>query len=574
MVKLCIMFLTDRERPFSFPVFVNEMSACKYVNDIDVLILSHDEDTGRYKSLLENTPLRYTVISVPSDNNYLRKIQITMAYIRQHGIPYLMKHDNDILMSHFVYDYLYENLNVLEDKKNIVLTPTLTSGIPTCELFFQDYLSEKQQDTLKKLFLQYRHGPLWGTDYTELNKYTLESDTWDWKAYANGVANRSHHYKGIHPVRMSKDAITELNRYVLEMKDKLFSKDSYEIVYDTTSPYFCNSIFCIHAETYFHILSQQDLYVDNYDEVPLNKWRDRHNLALAIVRKGVAIHPIYNTIDNYLHIEKEFVTALKRKTVEKKIDLTFGIITNGKNDGYLERLLQSIHYQQIPNYEILIVGSTSLHDPKVRVIPFDESQQENWITRKKNILSQQAKYDTIVFLHDYLYLSPQWYEGFLEFGDRFQICTSQTFYQSGKRCRDTSLFHYPLPDKYHKKALLPNNTIPTKSVNKLLYISGTYYVMKKSLALAFPLNETLSWGHGEDVELSHRLSDAGILLKSNPFSAVFYQKEKVPHAFEEELTEEEYCELESMPEATLEEWAVKQRAHLRNWLLKEHLIKL
>lgn len=260
--------------------------------------------------------------------------------------------------------------------------------------------------------------------------------------------------------------------------------------------------------------------------------------------------------------------------LEKKIDFTFGIITKGDNDNYLKLLIQSIHSQQIPNYEILIVGSTSISDSRVRIIPFDETQRTSWITRKKNIITQEALYDTIVYLHDYLYLSPQWYTGFLEYGDNFQICTSKTIYKSGKRCRDLALFHYPLPSNYHQNILLPVHMAQNSLVNKLFYISGSYYIMKKSLALSFPLDERLSWGQGEDVELSHRLTDAGIQLESNFYSIVYIQKEKTAHIFEEEISEKEYYEIESLPDATLQEMSTKQRGHLHEWLLKVHSITL
>lgn len=310
MVKLCIMYLADSLRSHMFPSFVKHISQCKYINDIDILVLTQDFNGRFYDSILKETPLRYKIGEIYPEGNYLRKIAITLDYVKQQNIPYIMKHDNDILMSNHLYDYIYENLEVLENPSNIVLTPTLTSGIPTCDTFIEDYCTQGEKETLGKLFLEYEHGSIWGTDYSELNKFTKQATTWDSTAYYAGVKERTHHYKGIHPVRMSKDAIMKLNEYVVKYKDRIFSKENYSLTYDTTSPYFCNSIYCIKASVYETLLSHQELYVDNYDEVPLNKWRDMFNLNLVIIKNGVAVHPYYNTIDGYLMFEKDLLSNM------------------------------------------------------------------------------------------------------------------------------------------------------------------------------------------------------------------------------------------------------------------------
>lgn len=310
MAKLCIMYLTDKLRPYMFPRFVSELSQCKYLSEIVLLVLTHDNDLTYYQQYLQESPIQFKLGFVDPDRNYLKKIGLTLDFIKNENIPYLMKHDNDILMSHFMYDYLFENLSVLEDSSNIVLTPTLTSGIPTCDMFIEDFLTPEEQTKIKNVFLKYTHGPLWGTDYTALNKFTVQAQEWDSKAYYRGVKIHPHHYKGIHPVRMSEEAILTLNEMVLNHKEQIFSKGEFSLFYDKESPYFCNSVFCIKGNVYNTLLNRSDLYVDNYDEVPLNKWRDMFNLNIVIVRKGAAIHSFYNTIDHYITYERAFVSAL------------------------------------------------------------------------------------------------------------------------------------------------------------------------------------------------------------------------------------------------------------------------
>ena len=83
------------------------------------------------------------------------------------------------------------------------------------------------------------------------------------------------------------------------------------------------------------------------------------------------------------------------------MDFTFGIITNGNNDFFLSKVIDSIIKEKIPNYEIIVVGNTKLLE-NIQVVNFDEKYKINWVTKKKNIITNLAKYENIVYLHDYI----------------------------------------------------------------------------------------------------------------------------------------------------------------------------
>lgn len=311
-MKLAIMYLTCDTRHFTFPHFVKHLSQSKHLDEIVLLVLTNTNDSEFYENILKGTKISYLIRQFEEHNNYMNKVFFTLQFTESYEIPYIMKHDNDIILGAPLYDYLFENLSVLEDEKNIVLTPTLTTGIPTCDLFMKDYLTTEEQKHVSDLFKEYRFGPLWGTDYTSLNTYTVDNPltAWDSSEFYKGVHKIPHHYKGIHPVRMHERAILTLNEYVIKYKDRILSKDEYSLDFDSESPYFCDSIFCIKRSVYETFLSKRELYVDPFDEVPLNKWRDINKLNYVIVRKGTAIHFMYNCIDNYLYHEKRFIDSL------------------------------------------------------------------------------------------------------------------------------------------------------------------------------------------------------------------------------------------------------------------------
>ena len=99
------------------------------------------------------------------------------------------------------------------------------------------------------------------------------------------------------------------------------------------------------------------------------------------------------------------------------MNFTFGIITNGENKKNLIKVINSIHKLNIPNYEIIIVGNIFIESNKTIIINFDENIKKSWVTKKKNIITSTAKFENIVYLHDYIIFNKDWYLNFLNFGN-------------------------------------------------------------------------------------------------------------------------------------------------------------
>ena len=242
------------------------------------------------------------------------------------------------------------------------------------------------------------------------------------------------------------------------------------------------------------------------------------------------------------------------------MDFTFGIITGSNQEIYINKFIDSIENEKIPNYQIIIVGEANIKRNNTEVIKFDESIRPNWITRKKNIITENAKYDNIVFTHDYLILEPGWYKGYLkyieEFGD-FDVIINKIINVDNTRYRDWILnsnlckglklvnheYNYRgkegVSDIWRGK--FPNigssinfseYLIPydikniNGEINQFIYISGTYWVAKKKVMIDIPLNEDLLQSQGEDVDWSQRISTKYI-FNINEYSTVKLQKNKI-----------------------------------------------
>lgn len=232
----------------------------------------------------------------------------------------------------------------------------------------------------------------------------------------------------------------------------------------------------------------------------------------------------------------------------KDIQFTFGIITDAQDEinEYLPQAVQSIRDLNIPEYEIIIVGQREniiKHEnlkpnDKLKIIDFREDIKPKWITAKKNLITSHAKYENIVYMHDYIKFDINWYEGFKQYGDDFKACMTQIKNEDGARYRDWVLFPYfactpysisPEARKLWRFANIHNNEsmIPYEEtrLTKFQYFSGAYWVAKKDVMNEFKLDESKVWGEGEDVLWSFQVSSK-YNLSINALSTVHLLKWK------------------------------------------------
>jgi len=219
------------------------------------------------------------------------------------------------------------------------------------------------------------------------------------------------------------------------------------------------------------------------------------------------------------------------------MDITFGIITSG-NDEFINKTIDSIEAEQIPNYEVIIVGAFSGIRKNTIVIPFDLNISA--VSIKKMMIAEKAKYPILVLLHDYIRLKPGFYDGFVRFGSDWDVASCQILQRDGKRGLDW----LGLPnDSIYGNVLLPYDYSNPKGQ----YVPGNFFIVKKDFLIKYPFNVNLIWGESEDIEWSKRIF-GGIyncgwfrdifkgalpdepsyeaVYKMNIYSAVEYLKEK------------------------------------------------
>lgn len=210
------------------------------------------------------------------------------------------------------------------------------------------------------------------------------------------------------------------------------------------------------------------------------------------------------------------------------MNFTFGIITKGNEEYNLSLIFDSIEKQKIHKYEIIVVGDCKIETKNLKKINFNENNKSNWITKKKNLITEHSSYENIVYLHDYIIFEDGWYEGFIKFGNNWNLCMNVIKNSDGSRYRDWCLWLDDalnlLPNHIQKRCLIPYNM---KHLSKAMYFSGSYFISKRVVMNKYKFNEKLCWGQGEDVEWSIRVRNE-YNFDINEHSSVKLLKYKTP----------------------------------------------
>ena len=224
------------------------------------------------------------------NHNYLNKI----TYGSNKGTEFSVKLDEDIIVNNFIWDYMIENMEVLNDD-DIMLTSILSNNIPCVDYFVEGIFDDESK---KKMYDYYLNTPmpngLWGANYTTLDKYTIHADEWKIDQYNEGLMDINTNTKGMHPIRISWESEFLMNNFILDNVDVITEERKYSIMKKKV-PYFTNSFFFIRTKFWKYIIDNHR-NGDIFDEIGVNKYMRENNKNLLVVDNSYSIHTMYNTI--------------------------------------------------------------------------------------------------------------------------------------------------------------------------------------------------------------------------------------------------------------------------------------
>lgn len=321
--EINIVHLTQRRKHF-VDLSHQMLSLCKFKNfDITICGCKNIDEKETYElyDRLSYLGLNTKVLIVATGaHNYSLKLQ----EISEYDYEYTIKMDEDIFLGPQAWDYFFNNINILNNDENILLTPALSTGIPTTDDFINYNFNDLEKEYVYNLFNKSNIPDLWGVNYKSIRDYLLKNK-YDTNKYYNVVKDIQHHYKGIHPVRVNTDVVKYINNKILD-KINMFFENREFFIKTLESPYLCNSFFGIKTKTYNKILNDKSLYPpgDGFDEVPINNYRNKTGNKFLTIPNTFGIHVLYNTLhcdmgltlDEMNKMENDFYKSFSEKIVE------------------------------------------------------------------------------------------------------------------------------------------------------------------------------------------------------------------------------------------------------------------
>lgn len=225
-------------------------------------------------------------------------------------------------------------------------------------------------------------------------------------------------------------------------------------------------------------------------------------------------------LNNFYVIKKVKSLLIEWDSIEK---WTFWIVTQGKRDDWLNQIIDSIENQNIPNYEIILCGKVNndeiINRKNVVYVEFTQNDEKWWITKKKNLIVEKAKYENLCIIHDRIIFEKWWYEWMKKWWNNFEHLTIHLKYwkESGHLFYMDQIFWSLIP---YQDLFISYCNLHYEDWDINTVAWGTIHILKRSITSKHWFDEKLFWIDFtfEDAAITYLQSSHWYILRANPYS--------------------------------------------------------
>ncbi len=228
-----------------------------------------------------------------------------------------------------------------------------------------------------------------------------------------------------------------------------------------------------------------------------------------------------------------------RKTSTSRISLsagdqgwTFGILTAGPSPN-AAGMVREILALDFPAVEVIICGPMpegAPDDRRVRRIDLERPEPRGWITRKKNMIAEAARYLNLCIMHDRFFIPPQFRAAMEHYGNVFGFLTFPQVYfpdrtgETIQRYPDWNVLKWDgdLAKRLRTGVHDGNDFLHLRYDDFLetAYCCGGIYIAKKNLWNLIRQDEALFHCEYEDVNFGLECQRRGIPHRVNPYATI------------------------------------------------------
>lgn len=232
------------------------------------------------------------------------------------------------------------------------------------------------------------------------------------------------------------------------------------------------------------------------------KQNERHRAQIVLNHPDLYDETTVRRAQRVLSNHPRGIQAAKHQLEERKPGFAFCIITDGRRPQKLRMLIESIHAQYIPNYQIIIAGVASgLELEGLQFIPMPKAARAGRLSMMRNTAAEESQYDNLVFCDDDILLTPDWFSGLRSGLQKYDLFSTTILNVDGTRFWDRASISPEV-----QKLLNYGETDP------YVYLTGGFLVVKASAWAAIRWNERLGFYEAEDVDFSRRAQQLGLRL--------------------------------------------------------------
>lgn len=211
---------------------------------------------------------------------------------------------------------------------------------------------------------------------------------------------------------------------------------------------------------------------------------------------------------------------------------TFGIVTTGTRNDWVEQIIQSIIRQKIPEFEIIVAGNYyEREEPFIKYVPVEDHMPR--LTKRKNEICRHAKHENIAVLHDRVLLEDGWFEGMKKFGNCWDWigCVVE---HNGARSYDWFSTGYP---QYLSEFDRNRGALAYEDWDRWCVTNAGIFIIKKRAWKEAQWNELDHYPGNDDMIFSTDLENKGFFPRFNPYSRCkalsFHAIDAMYHVFDE-----------------------------------------